>query len=205
IVKEIVENIVSGYSSKPSTESIVKKIKRNQNLFSEFIVSKLLSEFNKLTPSQLEFAITKGGRAVLSDVDRLYKLASHLGREDLISTLRFTWNTHGPRGMIACPVCGFNAVSPDRNCIICGNVVSEEYVRKTLGFNEKFELYLKTASVAELNELLQLGHVLIGERGVYNPRSPRARAENPVIYVVYLRNNEISKVIEEINSRELPI
>lgn len=205
IIKEIVENIASGYSSKPSSEAIVKKIKKNQNLFSELIAFKLLSEFSKLTPPQLEFAIARGGRAVLSEVGRLYRLALSLGRDDLISMLRFTWNTRGPKGMVECPTCGFNAISPDRNCIVCGGVVSEEYVRKTLGFSEKFELYLKTASLAELNEVLQLGHVLISEKGLYNPRSLRARSENQVLYTVYLRNDEISKIIEEMNSRDLPI
>ncbi len=205
IVKELVENIAAGYSSKPSGEAIVKKIKKNQNIISEYIASKILSESDKLTPSQLEFAIMRGGRAVLSEVDRLYKLATHQGREDLASLLRHAWNTYGPKGMIECPMCGFNAVSPDRNCLTCGATVSEEYVRKTLGFDEKFELYLKTASVAELNELLQLGQVLVGEKGVYSPRSRKARLENPVVYVVYLKNSEISRIIEEINSRDLPI
>jgi|GEM_PF-540933 len=205
IVKELVENIAAGYSSKPSGEAIVKKIKKNQNIISEYIASKILSESDKLTPSQLEFAIMRGGRAVLSEVDRLYKLATHQGREDLVSLLRHAWNTYGPKGMIECPMCGFNAVSPDRNCLTCGATVSEEYVRKTLGFDEKFELYLKTASVAELNELLQLGQVLVGEKGVYSPRSRKARLENPVVYVVYLKNSEISRIIEEINSRDLPI
>jgi hypothetical protein len=205
IVKELVENIAAGYSSKPSGEAIVKKIKKNQNIISEYIASKILSESDKLTPSQLEFAIMRGGRAVLSEVDRLYKLATHQGREDLVSLLRHAWNTYGPKGMIECPMCGFNAISPDRNCLTCGATVSEEYVRKTLGFDEKFELYLKTASVAELNELLQLGQVLVGEKGVYSPRSRKARLENPVVYVVYLKNSEISRIIEEINSRDLPI
>jgi len=205
IVKELVENIAAGYSSKPSGEAIVKKIKKNQNIISEYIASKILSESDKLTPSQLEFAIMRGGRAVLSEVDRLYKLATHQGREDLVSLLRHAWNTYGPKGMIECPMCGFNAVSPDRNCLTCGATVSEEYVRKTLGFDEKFDLYLKTASVAELNELLQLGQVLVGEKGVYSPRSRKARLENPVVYVVYLKNSEISRIIEEINSRDLPI
>jgi len=66
IVKELVENIAAGYSSKPSGEAIVKKIKKNQNIISEYIASKILSESDKLTPSQLEFAIMRGGRAVLS-------------------------------------------------------------------------------------------------------------------------------------------
>jgi hypothetical protein len=205
IVKELVENVAAGYSSRPSGEAIVKKIKKNQNIISEYIASKILGESDKLTPSQLEFAIMRGGRAVLSEVDKLYKLATHQGRDDLVSLLRHTWNTYGPKGMIECPMCGFNAVFPDRNCLTCGATVSEEYVRKTLGFDEKFELYLKTASVAELNEVLQLGQVLVGEKGVYSPRSRKARLENPVVYIIYLKNSEISRIIEEINSRDLPI
>lgn len=205
IIREIVENIASSYSSKPSLESILKRIKRNIRLFYEYIVSRIVSEIDTPSPRQLEYIITRGGRALVPEAGMLYRQAVKQNREDLVDILRNIWNIHGPKGMINCPRCGFNSVAPDRSCLICGNTVPEDHVRNSLGFNEKFELYLKTASVAELNETLQFGYVLLGDRGVYCPRSKRAYTENPVVYAVYLRRNEVSLLIEEIHSRELPI
>ena len=204
IVREIVEMVASGYSSKPSAESIVKKIKKNMDLFSEYVATKIL-ELDKLNPTQLEFVITRGGRAALAEVNRVYNLAVKYNRDDLVAALRQTWNNYGPKGLLPCPRCGFNAITPDKTCSICEYTVPDEYIRTSLGFKDKFEVYLKSASVAELNEVLQLGYVLLGERGVYNPRSKRARVENSVLYSVYLRKDEISRIIEELNSRELPI
>lgn len=204
IVKELVEKITAGYTSKPSSESILKKIKRYYNVFSEYIASKIIEEVNTLTPSQLEFVVMKGGKAVVSDINRLYNQALRYDRRDLIDTLRYNWNTHGPRGMVSCPRCGFNAISPEKTCIVCGEVVVEDYIRRELGFREKFELYVKTASLAELNETLQFGYVLLGERGVYPPRSRRARLENSVLYPIYLKRSDISRIIEEADSRDIP-
>lgn len=204
-MREIVENIAAGYSSRPTREMIVKKAKRMANVFSEFIAHKILEESTDLTPSQLEYVILRGGRAALSEASRLYKIAVKMGREDLVSHLRYLWNTQGPKGMLECPNCGFKAIAPDRSCMICGKVVSEDYIREQLSFNDKFEIYIKTSSVAELNEALNHGYLLLGERGVYSPRSPRARIENPVVYIIYMRRNEVSRIIEEVNSRQLPI
>lgn len=184
---------------------IVKKAKRLAPVLNEYIASKILGEIDNLTPNQIEYIVTRGGRAVIPEISRLYNASVKLGREDLVSILRYTWNTQGPKGFLECPRCGFKAISPDRSCIVCGTVVTDEYLRKALGFSEKFEVFLKSASVAELNEVLNHGYVLVGEKGVYNPRSSRARIENPVVYIVYLRKEELSRIVEEVNTRELPI
>ncbi|MEM4717382.1 MAG: hypothetical protein QXE81_01305 [Desulfurococcaceae archaeon] len=205
IIREIAETVASSYSSKPTAEAIVKKIKRNIHVFNEYIVSKLLKELDKLTHKQLEYIVTRGGKAILQDAERLYKIAIKENREDLIDIVRSVWNTNGPRSLLDCPKCGFKSITPERYCLICGATVTDDYIRKLLEFEDKFIIYLKTASIAELNEVLQHGYVLVGEKGVYNPRSKRARLENPVLYMIYLRKNEISRIIEEINSRELPI
>lgn len=203
IVKELIEIISSGYSSKPSPESIIKKIKRNASIFSEYIASKLI-EIERPTIGQLEFIIIKGGRVALLDPGRLYKLATQYNREDLIALLRYNWNTHGSRGMIECPKCGFNSITSDKTCNICGYGVTDDYIKKSLNFQDKFEVYLKSASVAELNEVLQLGFVLLGELGIYSPKSTRVRIEN-IVYAVNLKRSEISKILDEVHSRSIPI
>jgi hypothetical protein len=205
VVKEVVAPIASSYASKPSAEAIIKRIKRSSDQLSEVVVSKILELVDKPTPQQLEYIIARGRRAVLPEAQKLYKLAIAYKMEDAVNTLRYTWNTYMGKGFVTCPKCGFNAVTPDGYCTICGYVVSSNYIRSALGFDEKFNTFLKTASVAELNEVLQFGYVLVGERGIYSPRSKRASTENPVLYPISLRKSEISQIIEEISSRKLPI
>ena len=205
IIREIVEMIASEYSSRPSADTILKKAKRNLPALFEHTVSRLLELLKKPTPQQLEYIILHGSKSLIPEVEKLYKLAMSYERHDLIDQLKYTWNTHGPKGMVECPKCGFNAITPDNSCYVCGYVVTEEYIKKALGFDEKFELYVKTASVAELNETLRYGYVLVSEKGVYYPRSQRARTENPILYSIHLNRSEISKIVEEINSRDLQV
>ncbi len=205
IIREIIEMIASEYSSKPSVDAILKKVKRNLPALFEHAVSRLLELLKKPTPQQLEYIILHGSKSLIPEAEKLYKLAVSYNRNDLIDQLKHTWNTHGPKGMVECPRCGFNAITPDNSCYVCGHVVTEEYIKRALGFDEKFELYVKTASVAELNETLRYGYVLMGEKGVYYPRSQRARTENLVLYSIHLTQSEISKIIEEINSRDLQV
>lgn len=205
ISKEVVELVASAYSSKPSPETLIKRIKRDRKTLFEVVVSKVLELVEKPTPRQLEYIVANGGRALLGEVEKLYKLAVAYKMDSAIEVLKHVWNTYRGKGFVECPRCGFNAVSPERYCIICGYVVSEDYLRAALGFEEKFNAYLKTASIAELNDVLKLGYVLVGEKGVYSPNSQRARLENPILYIVYLRKSEISRLLEEASSRELPI
>lgn len=205
VVREILDNVVSSYSSRPSTEAVLKKIKRNADIISEYIASKLLELEDKLSINQLEFIVLKGGRSALKEAERLFKLALKYSRDDIVSALRNLWNISGPRGLLECPKCGFNSITPERICLICGNIVKDEYIRERLSFSDKFETYLKTASVAELNETMQAGFILLGERGIYSPRSRKARIENPIVYVIYLNPAELSRIVEEIGSRELSI
>ncbi|MEM4481949.1 MAG: hypothetical protein QXV04_04420 [Desulfurococcaceae archaeon] len=205
IVKDVVDLIASGYSSRPDPEAVIKKIKRNSKAIAELIATKILSIFEKPAPKQLEFIAIYGGKAVISEANKLYRLSVSYGREDIVTALRHAWNNLGPKGMVSCPKCGFNSILSDRSCLICGAIVSDEYIKSALEFSEKFELYLKVASCAELNEILQLGYVLLSKKGVYSPRSQRALLENPIVYPIYLKRNELSRLVEELATREVSV
>ncbi|MEM4528612.1 MAG: hypothetical protein QXS23_05425 [Desulfurococcaceae archaeon] len=205
IIRDVLETVTSGYSSKPDLEAIIRRIRRNRDMIYELIVSKILEHVEKPTPRQLEFIICNGGKAIIPEINRLYKLVLLNNREDLMMVLRYVWEKYGPRGFVQCPRCGFKAISPDNHCIICGHVVTDSYIKSALGFEEKFKTYVKIASVAELRDVLQLGYILVGEKGVYSPRSSRARIENTILYTVYLGKSEVSAIIEEINSRDMEV
>ncbi|WP_276814771.1 hypothetical protein [Desulfurococcus amylolyticus] len=203
VAREVVEAVVSGYSSRPSPDSVLKRIQRNRELVNEYIAGKILESIEKPGPLTLEFLIANGGRAVIKDVSRLYKLAVEYNKPELIITLQSLWNKYGPKEMLKCPRCGFNGISPEYSCVVCGATVSEKYIRDSIGFSDKFNTYLKTASVAELREVLQLGFILVDSLRVYTPKSPEARGR--VLYPIRLTRAEINSIIEEINSRDVRI
>lgn len=203
ILREVVEAIVSGYSSKPSAEAIIKRVKRSLPQVAEFVAGRLLSSVNKLSEPVLEYVVRYGGRALIPEMNRLYGLAFKLKREDLIGQLMYAWNKYGPRGLVECPRCGFRAIAPDNSCLVCNNVVTDSYIKKALNFDEKFSIYVKTASIAELREVLNYGYVLLSDSGIFYPKSSALR-RGDVFYPIHLTSKEVSLIIEEINSRDQP-
>lgn len=203
ILREVVEAIASGYSSKPSAEAIIKKVRRSLPLVAEYVAGRLLSSVEKLNEPLLEYVARYGGRALIPEMNKLYDLAVKLKREDLIGHLMHVWNKYGPRGLVECPKCGFRAIAPDNSCLVCGNVVTDSYIKKALNFDEKFSAYVKIASIAELREVLNYGYVLLSESGIFYPRSP-ALKKGGVFYPIHLTSKEVSLIIEEINSRDQP-
>ncbi|WP_440059859.1 hypothetical protein ACSU1N_01465 [Thermogladius sp. 4427co] len=203
IVLEVLDYVTQGLSSKPDVETVLRRIKRFRPQVNELISAKLLELSEKPSIEQLEFIVLNGGRAIIGEISRLYKLARDYGREDLVSFLRYNWEKYGIRSPVQCPRCGFYSVMPDYSCYICGAVVSEKYVREQLGFEEKFSEFLKLSSIAELRLSIERGYVLLGEDGVYNPLYKPSKPA--VLFQIYLKPSETARIIEEINSRDLPI
>ncbi|ADV65332.1 hypothetical protein [Desulfurococcus mucosus] len=205
IAREIAEMVVSSYASKPSPDSILRKIQRSREQVNEYIAGRILEMIEKPGPLTLEFLVSNGGRAILREVGRIYKLLSEYNRLDLVDALQNLWNKYGGKGMVRCPKCGFNSVSPDYTCIVCGSPVPEKHVREELGFAEKFKQYVKAASIAELREVLDAGFLLADAYGVYNPRSMSIRGRKTPLYPIYLKRSEVGFIIEEINSRDIRV
>ncbi|MCY0868059.1 MAG: hypothetical protein OWQ48_02360 [Desulfurococcus sp.] len=204
IAREIAELAASGYTSKPSLDALLKKIQRNKAVLNELIASRILELVEKPSLRTLEFVIANGGKAIVRDISRLYKLAREQGRDDLIDALRAVWDKHGVKGLVKCPRCGFNSISPDYSCVVCGYVVSEKYVREELGFNEKFKEYLKTASVAELRTILEARLVLADQKWVYPPRGLSLRG-GEALYPIHLTRSDVDLIVNEINSRDIRV
>jgi len=205
IAREVTEMIVSSYSSKPTLESVIKRLQRSRDAINEYIAGRILELREKPDPKAVEFLVFYGGRALLPEISRVYRLLVEYNRQDLVGALQNIWNKYGPKGMVRCPKCGFNSIAPDYSCVVCGTVVPEKYVRDEIGFNEKFSEYVKTASVAELREAMEAGFLLANTSGIYNPRSPRLREKGVLAYPIHLTRSEVNTIIEEINSREIRI
>ncbi|MFZ8791431.1 MAG: hypothetical protein ACO2OS_04015 [Thermosphaera aggregans] len=204
ISREVIEAVTSGYSSKPDVETVLKRIKRNIQYIYELVVYKMLESLEAFDEKILEYVVYRGGRSIIPSASKLYSLAREYGREDLILILQSTWNKHVSGEFLDCPRCGFNSVSSDLSCSICGSIVSEQYVRTRLDFANKFKIYVESASVAELRNVLELGYVLVNSMGVYSPRS-RSIVPGRVYYQIYLIPSDISLIVENINQREIKI
>ncbi len=193
--------IITSLSYKPKIDALIKRINRHRRIINMIIAVKMLESIRNPTPDQLEFIIAYGDRALIPEIPRLYRLAKNMNREDLIMMLQSLWEKYGRPSPIECPKCGFRAIMPDLICYVCGNIVSEKYVREKLSFKEKFDEYVKNASLPELNDVMNLGFVLLSEIDVKSPRY-RIEAWKKIYYPIHLRQSDIEKIIEEIGKRK---
>jgi ribosomal protein L37E len=172
MLKPIIEGLLSTYTSRPSSDSIIARLRATAQNVYVMASAYLLEKFDRLTPEQLEFVVANGGPVAGKYAPKLYKLAIELGRTDLIPQIRYLWEVHGSPTPIECPRCGFRAVTPDLTCIICGYEAKEREVKEAIDFREKLRMFVEEASPSEIREVLERGYVLVGET-VKPPSAPR--------------------------------
>ena len=201
IVREIMHIVIASTSYKPSTDVILKRINRHSEIVNMIIASKMLEKLKDFADEQLEFIVYSGKRMIVTEISRLYRILEKKGREDLLPHLQYVWETYGRPAPIRCPKCGFRSIMPDYSCCICGYVVSEKYLKEQLGFESRFKEYVKEASENELEEILDMGFVLVSEDEI---RSPKKRLETGIkyYYLVYLRTSDISLIRDELAKRK---
>ncbi|MEM1532698.1 MAG: hypothetical protein QW369_04660 [Desulfurococcaceae archaeon] len=204
IVREVLELIVHSTTSKPSIDVLLRRIESNRKSINKLISTKILESTSKFTAEQLNFIISYGEEAVIPFISEIYKELIKSGRIELIDALKYVWEKYGRPTLVQCPKCGFRSVMPDYSCTICGYSVTENYVREQLSFSALFEDYVRTASIAELREVLDAGFVIVSESGLYSPRS-KAVSSLKTFYPIYLVGKEISFIISEMSSREQEI
>ncbi len=204
IVKDVLDAIVTSSSYKPSLDTLIKRINRYRKQLNKLIAARIIEDTDKLNEQQIEFVVYYGEEAIVQHIPDLYRVVKKIGREDLLDMLKYVWEKYGKPTPLSCPRCGFRTVMPNLSCMVCGYVVSEDYVRESIGFSEKFIEFLKNSSIAVLREVLDIGYVLVSDIDV---RSPRERVDTFIryYYPIYLRSSEFSAIIEEIGSRKIPI
>lgn len=206
VVSEILDKLYSESSTTPTLDAIIKKIKRHADQVNSMIALYLLTNKSILNDQQLEFVVINGGRVVVEYVSELYKLIKKKNRDDLVNQLMYLWEKYGYVSPVKCPKCGFRSIMPDYSCIICGYVVSEEYVREELDFDNKFKMYIEQASIAELRDVLNIGFVLLSDTGVYSPRySHKLSYEKKIYFPIYLKSTDASLIYRALLSRETEV
>lgn len=206
VLVDVLDKLYGEASSSPTLDAVFKKIKKYMSEVNSIIALHLLKNLNNLSDQQLEFVVINGGRATIEYISEIYRVVKNRNRNDLIDYLMYVWEKYGQVSPIKCPKCGFKSIMPDYSCHICGYVVSEDYVRRELDFENKFKTYVDEASTAELRDIANLGFVLLSDSGVYSPRSShRLVFEKKIYFPIYLKSMDYSLILRAISSRELDI
>ncbi len=178
-ILDIVENIVSGIAesraTKPSTESIIKRILASKDNFRKAVAVRLFElKQDDLSLEQLEFIVSYAPELAGRAAPILYKVAKKYNAEYIVSSLQVLWNKYGRRTPLKCPRCGFYAVTPDLTCMVCGAVLSEEEVKRSINFKDRLREFAKEAPTPLLREVYQAGFIVLNDKIHPPSMAPRA-------------------------------
>jgi hypothetical protein len=148
-------------STKPSAESIVKRILAARHGFLKSVAARLLEKAENLNVDQLEFILAHAPDLAGRAAPLLYEVASRLGADHIIDALRGLWLQYGRPTPLRCPRCGFNAVAPDLTCIVCQSRLDESEVKEAMGFREALRRFALTADPGLVREAAEAGFVLV--------------------------------------------
>jgi hypothetical protein len=193
IVQDIVQGIVASRSTKPSAEGIVKNVLRNKDSFLKAVAAKLLERGPPYSVEQLELIVGAAPDLAGRAAPLLYQEARRLGANHIIEALRDLWRRYGRPTPIRCPRCGFYAVTPDLTCIVCGANLSEEEVKKAVGFERLLADFARRSEPSLVMEILRAGYVILDDE--VKPPSMKKPGEFGV--QLFLTNRE-RRILEEI-------
>ena len=195
IIEPIISSIAEARSTKPSVESLVKRIAAGKEMLFKAIAAKLL-EREELGREHLEFIVSYAPELAGRAAPRLYREASRLGLDYIIDSLRYLWERYGRPLPVRCPYCGFRSVTPGLTCIVCGRSVEEEDLKESIGFEDLLRRFAETSDPSIVEEVLRSGIVLYD--GELHPPSLRSRA--PLAVELFLTRRE-RRVLEEALAR----
>ncbi len=195
MLKPIVEGMLAGSDGGLTLESVAARLEASRQQLYLMASAYLLEKKDELTQEQLEFVVSYGGHVAASYAPRLYKLIEKYGRWDLLPQLRYAWETYGRPTPIPCPRCGFRAVTPELQCMVCGYSLSERELREVTDFREKLREAAYTWQLTELIETIERGVVYLGEEV-----KPATARPSPLDVEVILTREEkemLKKILEE--------
>ncbi|MEB3816850.1 MAG: hypothetical protein LRS46_02785 [Desulfurococcales archaeon] len=163
IVADIVQGIAASRSTKPSNESILKNILRNKDSLLKAVAAMLLDRGPPYTVEQLELIISYAPELAGRAAPLLYHEARRLGAEHIVEALRDLWRRYGRPTPIQCPRCGFHAVTPELTCMVCGASLSEEEVKRAVGFRRLLESFARRSSPQLVLEVIRAGYVVLDD------------------------------------------
>lgn len=190
-------DMLRGESSSIDKDTIKRRFTRHAQMNRQMIAQMILEIRDNLTQTQLEFIVNNLGEAVLAYAPRLYREALRYRREDLIDILRATWKKSWvekryPILPVECPRCRFDSLMPDLSCIVCGEVVSEEELKRYVGFDRLLQDLVKSHSEEEVLKTITYGYVYLNSLGLKPPTRDRDKLDIELALSarekMYLRN-----------------
>jgi len=194
LLTRVVE-MLRGESSTLDIDTIARRFRRNIEYIYPVIARTLLELRERLSVQQLEFVVNYIGDAVLGYASRLYSEAIKLGRNDLVERLREIWRKWWvakkyPILPVTCPVCGFNSLMPDMNCIVCGSNISEKQLKEYINFSELLKEFAKSSDMESIKKALSYGYVYVNSLGIKAPSEHR-----DVLDIEVLLSNEEKELL----------
>jgi len=191
MMEPLVKNILESYSSRPSPSSIASRISSNPEPVYTMAAAYIFEKGLELTEERVEFIVLNAPIMASSHVAELYRKIRKLGRKDLLVRLRIAWETYGKPSPIACPQCGFRAVTPQLYCLVCGRELSEEEAKNAIDLRERLRELIEVYGVDGAREVIEEGIIVVGEEV-----KPPSRGINPGEIVLKLSPEEIRELKE---------
>ncbi len=199
ILKPIIEGIISSSEDGVSLDHLLYRLDSSKQQLYVMVAAYLLENKHSLSDEQLEFIVSYGGPVAASHAPKLYKLLVKRGRVDLIPLLQSTWEVYGKPTNVTCPYCGFRAVTPSLECIICGREVKEKDLKKVIDFETRLIEAAENWSTWELKETIERGYVYLSDE-----IKPATATPSPMDIEIMLSSDErnlLRKILAEKEGR----
>lgn len=196
LVEEIINSIAESRVTKPSEESLIKKFINMKDQFMKSIAARLVENDEINSRERLEFVITYYPELAGRATPKLYQLAKKFNAIDLIDNLRQLWNTYGKPTPIRCPVCGFNSVTPDLVCVICGSILDEKDIKKDIDFKNQVLKLKSVYSKKLIEEIINSGYVIFD--GEIKP--PSLQEKDKISIVLHLSKDEKEALLKNLGN-----
>lgn len=198
-VYEVASTIIDRlYLEEVNEELISKIVNAHLKEVKLVVTSYILENKSNLSNEQLDYVVYEGGEVLLKYISKVYRECVRLGRRDLIGTLRTAWSSSPNKMLISCPKCGFTSITPQFECIVCGEVLTEEEVLKAI---DAVQLILESVEVKGkkwLSKLLEKREFYYSEEGVTVKRPSTSKP----YYKIRLTGEAVRKLLEELERKD---
>lgn len=196
IIEPIIADIASNRSTKPTVDPIANKLSRAKTQLYKIIASSLI-EKEELNPEQIEFIVSYAPELAGKMAPRLYRIARKHKLDHVIEALRHLWMQYGLNMPLQCPICGFNSLTPDLQCIVCGAQPEEKEVKEYNRVRQKLEAWARVEHPRLVREAIDTGYIYIDHDGIKPPSMGTSKTATRL----YLSRSEKTMLAEILESR----
>ncbi len=202
ILSDILIQLFGSTTSYTNVKTLVKRYIRNKRKLDQVIATRIASLLESFSNEQLEYIVYNIGDSILYLASKLYSAAKEAGREDLISIIRSKWNFSWVKNKtkilpVPCPKCGFNSLTPDLVCMVCGATVTEKELKEYIGFTQLLKELTEDLGCDDLNKLSKYDYVLLEDSKVKVPWNEK----QPLDIEIYLSSREKNLINEELKKK----